>query len=140
VAAFLDTNVVVYAHDHGAPHKRRRAIELLRSGDDDFVISTQVLSEFYWVVTRKLAPPLDGSEALLATRLLASLPVVTVDRDLVLSAVDTVHDHRLGLWDALIIEAAARGGCDRLLTEDLGHGDVIRGVRVVNPFLEDHGV
>jgi predicted nucleic acid-binding protein len=44
------------------------------------------------------------------------------------------------LWDALIIEAAARGGCDRLLTEDLGHGDVIRGVRVVNPFLEDHGV
>lgn len=134
MATFVDTNVVVYAYDHGSPGKRQRATELLRSPDDDLVISTQVLSEFYWVATRKLAPPLEPTEACRATHLLASLPVVTLDRDLVLSAVDTAHDHRLALWDAMIVEAAVRGGCDRLATEDLGHGQVIRGIRVEDPF------
>lgn len=125
---------MVYAYDHGSPGKQERAAQLLGAEADDIVISTQVLSEFYWVVTRKLAPPLDEAEARRATRLLAALPVVAVDRALVLAAVDTAHDHRLVLWDAMIVEAAVRSGCDRLVTEDLHHGAVIRGVRIEDPF------
>jgi predicted nucleic acid-binding protein len=59
---------------------------------------------------------------------------VAVDRELVLSAVDTATRYQLALWDALIVEAAARAGCERLLTEDLNHGQEIRGVRIENPF------
>lgn len=134
MATFLDTNVVVYAHDHGSEDKRRLAVALLRSPSDRLVLSSQVLSEFYWTVTRKLDPPLAEAEAGEATRQLATLPLVAVDRSLVLSAIDTATHHQIALWDALIIEAAVRGGCDRLLTEDLNDGQDIRGVRIENPF------
>lgn len=134
MAAFLDTNVAVYVYDHGSRHKRRRAIELLESFSERLVVSTQVLSEFYWTVTRKLAPPLTAVAATEATMQLAALRVVAVDRDLVLSAVETANAHQLALWDALIVEAAAHSGCDRVFTEDLGDGQAIRGVRIENPF------
>jgi predicted nucleic acid-binding protein len=133
MAAFLDTNIAVYVHDHGSPEKRRRAAELLTSPPDRLVISTQVLSEFYWAVTRKLDPPLSHDRAKAALQELAALPVVAVDRELVLAAVDTSQRHQIALWDSLIVEAAVRGGCDRLLTEDLNDGQEIRGVRIWNP-------
>jgi predicted nucleic acid-binding protein len=134
LAAFVDTNVAVYVHDHGSPEKRTRAVQLFASPPDRLVVSTQVLSEFYWTVTRKLDPPLREDLALEALRQLGSLPVVAVDRDLVLSAADTATRHQLALWDALIVEAAVRAGCERLLTEDLNDGQEIRGVLVENPF------
>lgn len=134
MAAFVDTNVAVYAHDHGSPEKRERAIGLFTSPPDRLVVSTQVLSEFYWTVTRKLDPPLPGEVATAALHELSVLPVVAVDRALVLAAVRTADRHQLALWDALIVEAAAASGCERLLTEDLSHGQTIRGVLVENPF------
>lgn len=134
MATFLDTNVAVYVHDHGAEDKRRQAVDLFKSPPDRLVVSTQVLSEFYWTVTRKLDPPLPRPQALDATQQLAALAVVAVDRSLVLAAIDTATQHQLALWDAMIVEAAVRGGCDHLLTEDLNDGQEIRGVRVENPF------
>lgn len=134
MAAFLDTNVAVYAHDHGSGSKRRLAVQLLRSPPDRLVVSTQVLSEFYWTVTRKLEPPLPALQASEATRQLSALSVVAVDRGLVLAAIDIATDHRITLWDAMIIEAARRGGCDRVLTEDLNDGQTIHGILIENPF------
>lgn len=134
MAAFIDTNVAVYVLDHGSPEKRMQAAELFASPPDRLVVSTQVLSEFYWTVTRKLEPPLADDRAREALRELAALPVVAVDRELVLAAVDTSSRHQLALWDALIVEAAVRGGCERLLTEDLNDGQEIRGILVENPF------
>lgn len=134
MAAFVDTNLAVYVHDHGSPEKRKRAVELFEAPPDRLVVSTQVLSEFYWAVTRKLDPPLPEDRAREALHELAALPVVALDRELVLSAVDTARRHQLALWDALIVEAAARSGCERLLTEDLNAGQEIRGVVVENPF------
>lgn len=69
-----------------------------------------------------------------ATRALATLPVVATDRRLVLDALDTAAESQLSLWDAIIVEAAIRGGCDELYTEDLNAGQAIKGVTVVNPF------
>jgi predicted nucleic acid-binding protein len=134
VSTFLDTNIPVYAYDHGSTWKRRRAVEILASHPDRLVVSSQVLSEFYWAVTRKLDPPLAAEAALEATQKLAALPVVASDRALVLSAIETSRRHQISLWDALIVEAAARGGCDCLLTEDLNDGQEIRGIRIENPF------
>ena len=133
--AFLDTNVLVYAFDRSEPIKMQVAQQLLADPDADFVTSAQVLIEFYVTTTRKLNPPLDHAAAVDALELLSRLPVVAVDDRLVVAAAEIADIASLSLWDAQIVEAAARSGCDELLTEDLNAGQVIAGVNVRNPFV-----
>lgn len=136
-SAFVDTNVVVYAFDDDEPARQQRAREVLSApADVMLVLSTQVLAEFYMTVTRKLARPLDAATASQAVAELAELPVVSTDADLVLAAVDLAQQHRLSLWDALIVQAASAAGCATLLTEDLAAGAVLAGVRIENPFAD----
>lgn len=133
---FLDSNVLVYSVDESPAEKAKhdRATEILSAHPDSLVVSTQVLQEFYVVTTRKLKPPLSTERASRAVRGIAKLDVVGVDVPLVLAAVDTSRTVQLSLWDALIIEAASRAGCDRVLSEDLNAGQVIHGVTIRNPF------
>lgn len=133
---FLDSNVLVYSVDESTAEKAKheRAVELLSAQPENLVVSTQVLQEFYVVSTRKLKNPLSEEVAARAVRAIAKLDVVGTDVPLVLSAVDTSRVAQLSLWDALIIEAAARAGCERVLSEDLNAGQVIRGVHIENPF------
>lgn len=134
--SFVDTNVLVYLFDADAGVKQAAARRLLSSAGQygDLVLSTQVLKEFYVTVTRKLGQPLAADEALQATRALAELPVVQVDPDLIFAAAELAQRFQLSFWDALIVEAARRGDCRRLLSEDLQDGQEIAGVRVLNPF------
>jgi predicted nucleic acid-binding protein len=135
VRTFLDTNVLVYAFDHDSGDKRLRARDMLADrGANDFVISAQVLGEFFVTVTRKLARPLTAQAAARAVDELGSLPVVRIDTVLVRAAIDTSQRAQLSYWDALIVEAAASAGCARILTEDLADGTSIRGVRIEDPF------
>ncbi|HET8984637.1 MAG TPA: PIN domain-containing protein, partial [Trueperaceae bacterium] len=100
-------------------------------------LSSQVLSEFYWITTRKLRPSLTEDVAQAAVRRLVKLAhVVAVDASLVAAAIALARDNQLALWDAQIILAAARSGCDLLLTEDLNHGQVIAGVTIRDPFID----
>jgi len=132
---FLDTNVLVYAVDGGEPRKRDAARELLGASDgNEFVLSTQVLGEFYVVATRRLAQPLSDEAAAAAVELLGGLPIVSVDAALVGEAIALGRRARLSYWDGLIVAAAASAGCGRLLTEDLNDGQTIGGVRIENPF------
>jgi predicted nucleic acid-binding protein len=133
---FLDSNVLVYSVDESPAEKLKheRAIELLSSQPENLVVSTQVLQEFYVVTTRKLKTRLSEERAAKAVRGIAKLDVVGVDAPLVLAAVDTSRTVQISLWDALIIEAASRAGCERVLSEDLNATQVIRGVRIENPF------
>jgi predicted nucleic acid-binding protein len=134
--SFVDSNIAVYAADENPQVriKHETATRLLADEPDDLVISTQVLQEFYVVVTRKLTHPLDEDRAAKAVRGLAKLAVVGVDVPLVLAAIHTSRTAKRSLWDALIIEAARQAGCVRVYSEDMSHGQVIRGVRVENPF------
>lgn len=134
--SFLDSNILVYSVDESpqAKAKHETALALLSAQPDDLVVSTQVLQEFYVVVTRKLQRPLAEDRAEAAVRGLSRLDVVSADVPLVLDAIGTSRFARLSLWDALIIEAARRAGCQRVLTEDLNNGQAIRGVRIENPF------
>jgi predicted nucleic acid-binding protein len=133
---FLDSNILVYSVDESPAEKAKheRAVELLSAQPENLVVSTQVLQEFYVVTTRKLKNPLSEEVAARAVRGIAKLDVVGVDVPLVLSAVDTSRTAQVSLWDALIIEAASRAVCERVLSEDLNAGQVIRGVRIENPF------
>ncbi len=130
---FLDTNILVYLYDRSDEAKRSKARAVIADESNSLVISSQVLGEFFVVVTRKLATPLSVADATVAIRSFADLTVVPVDAELVLAAASTVERHQLGYWDALIVEAAASAGCSTLLTEDLAAGSSIRGVEIVNP-------
>ncbi|MGI8760966.1 MAG: PIN domain-containing protein [Jatrophihabitantaceae bacterium] len=130
---FVDTNVAVYLLDDAEPAKQQIARELFDSDSvEHLVVSAQVLGEFYIATTRKLGHGEDVVRAAIAE--LSSFPVVPTDLGLVRAGIDTAQRHQLSYWDALIIEAAAAANCDRILTEDLNAGEIIRGVRVVNPF------
>ena len=122
----------VYLYDHRDAEKQHIARAALTEQPEEIVISTQVLSEFFWVATRKLH--LDEREAREGVRQMAMLRVVPIDHRLVLRATDTALGARLSICDALIVEAAAAAGSDRLLTEDLNDGQAIRDVQIVNPF------
>jgi predicted nucleic acid-binding protein len=138
VTTFVDTNVLVYAHDLSETERRPVAQATLdelwrtRTG----TLSTQVLSEFYVVATRKFDPPMARRAARRIVGAYSAWPVVGVDAPLILAASALEERHTLSFWDALIIEAAARGGATRLLSEDLQTGRRIRNVTIENPFAE----
>lgn len=137
MATFLDTNVLVYAFDHSDARKQRLARELIANPDDTFTLSSQVLSEFYWIATRKLRPALAEDVAEDAVRRWARVAhVVPVNKGVVQAAIRLARDNHLALWDAQLFVAARMAGCDELLTEDLNDGQEVDGIRIRNPFLE----
>ncbi len=79
--------------------------------------------------------PLDEDRAAAAVAWLGGLTVVNTDAELVFSAIELAIARRISSWDALIVRAAQVGGCERLLTEDLSHGEDFGAVTVENPFL-----
>jgi predicted nucleic acid-binding protein len=132
---FVDTNVWVYAVDAADPARRQRALEVIAPEQGrDLVVSTQVLTEFYAVVTRKLATPLPAEDAEAMVRQLSALPVVAIDASLVASAIVGSREWRISIWDALILRAAEVSGCGRVLSEDLADGGTYGSVVVENPF------
>jgi predicted nucleic acid-binding protein len=135
--SFFDTNVLVYLFDSAEPEKKARAQDVLERevAAGRAALSTQVLQEFYVNVTRKLASPLPSEVAEARVRDLSRLLVVRVGAPLILAAIVRSRSAGFSFWDALIVEAALAGNADRLLTEDLQHGQEIEGLRVENPFL-----
>jgi len=132
---FVDTNLLVYAHDVSAGGKHDRARELIESlwRDRSGVLSTQVLQELY-VSLRKAPRPLPASEARQVVSDYLRWEIVVNTGESVLEAVDIETRYRLSFWDALIVQAAAASGAERLYSEDLSHGQAYGAVRVVNPF------
>ncbi len=134
VRSLLDTNVLVYADAADDSVRQRRAIDLitaLRSAGSA-VLSTQVLQEYVNVALRKLRLP----HALVRERLgfYRRFELVPTSPDLIAGALDLHVLHGLSFYDALILQAAAASGCQRLLSEDMQHGATIAGVRIENPF------
>jgi predicted nucleic acid-binding protein len=133
---FFDTNVLVYIFDSSAPNKRTRASQVLEQAIEAglAVLSTQVLQEFFVTVTRKLPVPLTNEQAERAVRDFAKLPVVQVDPEIILNAIETMRRYRLSFGDSLIIQAAFHGGATIIYSEDLQPGQTIETLRVENPF------
>ena len=134
---FFDTNILVYLYDADEPAKKERAREIfeIEASAGRALLSTQVLQEFYVTVTGKLGVPLDTKTAEDVVRNLAVLPLVQIDAEIILAAIGTGRRLQFSFWDALIVEAAVAGGADRLLSEDLQHGQVIDGLKIENPFI-----
>lgn len=134
MASFIDSNVLVYAEAGDDPNRQARALALLRelkrSGEG--VISTQVLQEYCNVALRKLR--LDSSYVRMQLRAHEQFEVVQVTPSLIHGALDLHQTRSLSFYDALIVWSAKVSGCVTLFTEDMNIGEVIHGVRLVNPF------
>ena len=133
---FLDTNILIYAHDDDETIKRSIAtaqlLALMKAGT--LVISPQVLQEFYVNVTRKLAKPLPKR---VARQIVEDLgPWCTVTGLAEVTAAFRIEDEaKISFWDALICASALRSGAQTILSEDLNAGQKIAGIRIENPFL-----
>ncbi|MDI7246743.1 MAG: PIN domain-containing protein [Bacillota bacterium] len=135
----VDTNVLVYAYDRSEAPKQQRAVEvldlLIASGKG--VISTQVLSEFFNAVTRKIRMPLTIEDAMASvenhTRAWRVLDVTTF---IILEAIRGVRDHQLAFWDAQIWATARLNQVPVVLSEDFASGRTLDGVLFVNPFAD----
>jgi predicted nucleic acid-binding protein len=130
---FLDTNIFVYSLDQSDSTKRKKCRNLIKSLTDENsgVISTQVLQELYVAATAKL-----GADPLLVKDIIRSLErleTVVVSPMLIKEAIDCSLINRLSFWDALVVVTAESAHCEILWTEDLNHGQVIRGVLIENP-------
>lgn len=132
---FVDTNVLIYAHDVDARAKHAVARDLLRDlwSERCGVVSMQVLQEFYVNVTRKIASPIPKDAARLVVNTYSIWCVETTPAEI--SAAFRIEDEsRIGFWDALIVASAVKSGAIRILSEDMNAQQKISGVRIENPF------
>lgn len=136
---FVDANVLIYARDPEEPFKQERAKEWLAHLWRDGLgrTSTQVLSEFYVNVTRKLAVPIVPEDAWQEVRSFLAWNPQPVDVELLGHAWEIEQRWRLSWWDSMIVAAAQLQGCAILLTEDLQDGAHYGGVTVRSPFTLD---
>lgn len=133
---FVDTNVLIYAHDTDAGRKREIARALLQDlwVERTGVLSTQVLQEFYVNATRKLRTPLPKPAARSVVSTYVPWCGGGVTPEDLAKAFELEDSAGIGFWDALIVASAVRSGADRILSEDLNPGQAIAGVTIVNPF------
>jgi predicted nucleic acid-binding protein len=133
---FVDTNILVYAHDTSAGDKHERARALLeelwlsRNGR----LSVQILQEFFVDVTRKIPKPLDIAAAKEIIADLSRWNVHVPAADDVLGAIGLHQRSSISFWDAMMVRSAVEMGCGVIYSEDLNHGQLYDGARVENPF------
>jgi predicted nucleic acid-binding protein len=132
---FVDTNVLIYAHDIDARSKHKIANTVLRElwSERTGILSVQVLQEFYVNVTRKIPSPLPKKSARLIVESYAPWCMVTT-RDEITNAFRIEDEARIGFWDALIVSSASKSGAVRILSEDFNAGQRIAGILIENPF------
>ena len=134
--AFVDTNILVYAHDTTAGAKRDAAVALVErlwdSGNG--CVSIQALQELFVTLTRRLPRPLDPEAAKDVVEDFERWTVHAPASEDVLAAIDLHGHHRISFWNAMIVRSAAQLGCNLLYSEDLNAGQRYDGVLVVDPF------
>jgi predicted nucleic acid-binding protein len=134
---FVDSNVLIYAHDLDAGERHHRSADYLRELWDAGagLLSTQVLQEFYVNVTKKIRRPLSRTVAREVIRDYGPWVKTWITPETIARASEISEIWQLSFWDSMIVAAAEQSQAVELLSEDLSHGQVIAGVRVVNPFV-----
>lgn len=134
---FVDTNILIHAHDADAASKRSRAEAKLRNLWESGTgrLSVQVLQEFYVNVTRKLANPIARSTAREVVDTYGAWVHEPTTPDTVTRAIDIADLAQISFWDALIVASAEQAAATVIYSEDLNTGQSIAGIKIVNPLL-----
>lgn len=134
---FVDTNIIVYSRDASEKLKQPIAREYLEKlwRDQTGVISIQVLNEYYVTVTKKLKPGLSQKDAWEDICALMAWVPLPIDMTVLHQAKLIEEKYIISWWDSMIVAAAKIGGCKTIYSEDLSNGQIIEGIKIVNPFL-----
>lgn len=134
--SFIDTNVLVYAEASDAPAKQRAALAVLKQLYEgaEGVLSTQVLQEYCNVALKKLRLPVQHVRAQLD--LYEQFEVIQVTPAIIRAGLDLHQTRSVSFYDALILASAQTAGCSVLFSEDMNTGEIMGGVRIVNPFTD----
>ena len=134
---FVDTSVMIAAHDLDAGERRAIAGDMLRTlwQDETGVISAQVLQEFYVALTSGLASPVPRRAARDLLQAYSVWPTMTLDAADLNAASDIEERHRLTFRDAMIVAAARKSGASLLIADRIEPFRPITGLEVKNPFL-----
>lgn len=134
--AFVDTNILLYAHDRDAGPKRAVAAGLLATLWEEHrgIVSPQVLQEFLVNALRKLKNPLNLAQARDIVRSYGLW--VTHDASVahILRALELMELTGYSFWDSQIIASAEAAGAEILYSEDMQDGRAIAGLIIRNPF------
>ena len=133
---FFDTNILLYQYDASDPLKQSVADTLIKTAlvRGGFVISTQVMMEFYNVACRKYESHFSPTRLSRLMTELADCEPITLTPQIVVDAVLIHQKQRMSWWDSTIVSAALHAEADVLYSEDLQHGRDFDGLQIVNPF------
>lgn len=134
---FIDTNIFVCTFDSGEPKKRERARSIIKTAlkDGKGCISIQVVQEFFNVATKKFEKPMSVLDAkAYLEKIFMQLNVVYPSFDFIASGLDLSATTQYSFYDSLIISAALKANCSTLYSEDMQDGQIIRELKIVNPF------
>ncbi len=133
----LDTNILIYAIDRDTGQKHGISRNLVgQAAFCDCVLTVQVLGEFVYATTRKNLLDISHSRNFVNNWLEVFQTVSATDSTL-LEAIDTVKNHQLSFWDAMLLVTARQSGCSALLSENLQDSQRLQGIEVINPFASD---
>ena len=134
---FVDTNILIYAHDMDAGAKHDVAISIIEKiwEEKTGIISTQVIQEFYVNITRKIPNPITPVLARGIILNYFSWHLEAIEPNTILLASEIEERHVLSFWDSLIVATASQSNAGKILTKDLNHGQIIEGVFIENPFM-----
>jgi predicted nucleic acid-binding protein len=133
---FLDTNILVYAYAPADARKQRIAQGIVAKAlSGEVVASTQVMAEFAAALLHKVGRPMRPDEVLIALDALGAMRLIHPDHGMVRRAVEARAAYGIHFYDGMIVAAAERGGCRRILSEDLNAGQKYFQIPVENPFV-----
>ena len=133
----FDTNILIYAIDCDAGHKHNYSKNLIeQAARRDCVLTVQVLGEFFHATTRKNL--LDTSLCSKFVRdWLEVFDTISATDSVFIEAIETVENHHLSFWDAMLWATARQAGCSVLISEDMQDGWRLQGLEVINPYSAD---
>ncbi len=133
---FIDTNILVYCYDTSSKKKRMKAKELFLNlwQNNSGCLSVQVMQEFFVTVTQKVPEPISYEKATQIIEDLSLWHCHSPEAKDVLEAINIQQRNRISFWDAMIVNSAQTCGCNIIWSEDLGHNQIIEGIKVLNPF------
>ena len=132
---FVDTSVLILSEDGARPAEQAQALAWLRELWQRRAgrVSTQVLNDFYRLVTTRLQPPMPNGDARAEVRRYQRWQPWAIDHATVESAWSIESRFGLAYMDALVVAAAKAQGCELLLSLELAHGLQLDSVQILNP-------
>ena len=129
---FIDSNILIYSYSSTEIGKKDKMLLILEN--EEITISTQVINEFIWIMSRKFNVDMESLKVI-SNNLFEIFNVGMVSKATIDKAIDIAKRYKYAYWDSLMLSSALESRCIAIYSEDMQHGQIIEGVRIINPFL-----